>query len=330
MPVHEKRKVIGVKHFLILYIFLIAAANSGAQEFKTSARLIVSQNSNWMFAKDSAKNMDLAAPAISWLPVSLPHTWNVADVTDDQPGYYRGVGWYRRTLTVERSWKGRQLFLYFEGANQETVVFINGKKAGSHTGGYTAFCVPISPFLKPGGQPNEIMVKVDNSLNENVPPISADFTFYGGLYRSVSLVAVNEIHFSQPANAAKAVYISTPEVSEKTAAVHIRGSFVNSSHTKVKIKISSSVYDRQHKLVKLIHTLVDVDPGKEKEFTQLVEAIGHPRLWSPGDPYLYTVTTRLTDVVSAKILDEVSNPLGFRWFNFDADKGFFLNGKSYN
>ena len=119
--------------------------------------------------------------------VKLPHTWNADDVMDDVQGYYRGVGWYRKEIKLGKEFSGKKLYLYFEGANQETEVFINGKKAGSHTGGYTGFIIPVRNCC--AGR-NEVLVKVDNSFNRHIPPLSADFTFYGGIYRDAYLIAV--------------------------------------------------------------------------------------------------------------------------------------------
>lgn len=107
---------------------------------------------------------------------------------DDQPGYYRGVGWCRKTVFVPAAWRGQSVYLHFEGANQETEVYVNGQLAGRHAGGYTAFRFSIGKLLKfnadkPAG--NEVLMKVDNRHNPAIPPLSADFTFYGGIYRDV-------------------------------------------------------------------------------------------------------------------------------------------------
>src|SRR5690349_2910913 len=129
---------------LCLFLGLICMAAGRAQQ-----RSIVSINSNWQFHKG-----DIAGPAqagkssIGWEAVSLPHTWNGSDVADDEPGYYRGTGWYRKTLYTNPAMKGKEIYLRFEGANQVTEVFVNGKPVGAHTGGYTAFSFPVGAFLQ--------------------------------------------------------------------------------------------------------------------------------------------------------------------------------------
>lgn len=256
-------------------------------------RLNIPLNTDWQFTKDSSAK---------WQPVSLPHTWNIEDVMDDVPSYYRGVGWYKKKLVLDKKLQDKTIYLFFEAANQEATVYVNGKAAGSHTGGYTAFNVNITSLLNWNGE-NELLVKVDNSFNANIPPLSADFTFYGGLYRQVSLVAVNPIHCN-------AVFISTPVVTNSNAVVQV--------------KADLSAKANGFKLVTIIY---DAAGNKVAAGGDRI-TISNPRLWSPEKPYLYKAVTR---IISEKgvVLDELTNPLGFRWFHFDAAKGFFLNGKPY-
>ncbi len=296
-------------------------------EFVNAQRIILPLNNDWQFTKD--KYIVDGNAAVSWQTVQLPHTWNVKDIMDDEPGYYRGEGWYKKTIDITAALKNKKVLLYFEGANQQTEVYVNGKKAGGHTGGYTSFCIPISSFLKTGLAKNEIAVKVDNSYNENIPPLSADFTFYGGIYRNVSLVFTNDVHFTLADNASAGLYISTPVVTAKKATIAIKGTVVNASAEKKYLRIISTIFDRHNKKAGEIKTLSAVNPNEQQNFEQNISTFNAPHLWSPEDPYLYTVVTKITDAVSGKLLDEIKNPLGFRWFSFDADKGFFLNGKSY-
>ena len=121
------------------------------------SRKILKINDGWSFTKEIKKDNPL-----QWQKVTIPHTWNVEDVMDDTPGYYRGVGLYKRKLTIDKNFRGKQLYLFFEAANQTTEVYINGKKAGEHIGGYSGFYIPITTLLNIDGE-NEIQVKVDNS-----------------------------------------------------------------------------------------------------------------------------------------------------------------------
>jgi beta-galactosidase len=133
-------------------------------------------NSNWLFMKGDT----LSNEVNKWTKVSIPHTWNADDVMDDESGYYRGEGWYKKTIYLPRDWKEKEIYIYFEGAAQVAEVFVNGKQVGKHTGSYTAFSFPINKYLnysEAGNTANELMVKVNNSHDENIPPLSGDYTF---------------------------------------------------------------------------------------------------------------------------------------------------------
>ncbi|WP_160166659.1 glycoside hydrolase family 2 TIM barrel-domain containing protein [Arcticibacter svalbardensis] len=296
------------------------SATLSAQE----GRLVTSFNGEWLFAKDS-----IGLKKSIWTKVNIPHSWNKEDVTDDTPGYYRGVGWYKKNITIHPGLKGKKIFLYFEGANQETEVYVNGKKAGRHVGGYTRFCLQIDPFLNfQDGTKNEVLVKVDNKFNEDIPPLSADFTFFGGIYRDVYVVTANPVHFSFN-RAANGVFLSTPVVSAKTASVHIRSQLINQSSSWRKLIITNLIKDHKGAVIAKKSIQVRLKAGAEEEYNQQIDAIVNPQLWSPENPYLYTVITQIVDAKTKRVLDLVSNPLGFRWFKFDAASGFYLNGKPY-
>lgn len=303
-----------MKPYSIVFFLLVAFAGY------SQPRVVINMNAGWQFAKgDKTDNA-------SWQNVNLPHTWNVSDVMDDEPGYYRGIGWYKKQLIINKELTGKELSIYFEGANQVTEVFINGKQAGNHTGGYTGFSVAATNFLRAGN--NELLVKVDNSHNENIPPLTADFTFYGGIYRDVYLVAANKIHFSTQDNGSNGVYISTPEVSNKTATVNIKSIVSNKNNTASKLVVITTIFDDKKIKVAEVKTNSTVAALSNREILQKIADVKTPQLWSPEKPYLYTVETKITDD-KGRLLDVITNPLGFRWFSFDADKGFLLNGAPY-
>lgn len=286
--------------------------------FSSAQRTVTNINKGWQFTK-SQYQPGTDTSLIKWEHINLPHTWNKDDVMDDVPGYYRGACWYRYTLKPNRNYQNKQVFLYFNGANQQTWVYVNGQLAGAHTGGYTHFCVPISAYLKTNVA-NEIAVKVDNSFNEDIAPLTADFTFYGGIYRDVNLIVTSKTHFDL-ANAANGVFISTPAVSAKNASIKISGQIINSSGGSV--QIVTSVLDRTGKQVAVAKNNIT-----GSAFTQNIPHVVKPHLWSVNDPYLYKVITRIIDTKTGTVLDQIINPLGFRWFRFDAEKGFFINDKA--
>lgn len=309
---------------LILVILLLFAFQSGF----TQDRITTSINSNWQFlqGEDSTK----LGNQNKWTTVSIPHTWNANDVMDEVPGYYRGVGWYKKTIYLPKAWSQKQVYLYFEGVGQVADVYINGKSVGKHIGSYNAFSFDISPFLNFSAvenTSNELVVRVDNSHNENIPPLAADFTFYGGIYRDVNLIAVNQVHFDCDNYASAGVFIQTPLVNENKAVLNIKGAFVNGTKAKRNIVISQQILDAEGKLYAEQKKQYSVDAGQKLAFEQDWNNLKGMHLWSIEDPYLYRVVSTISDAATKEKLDQISNPLGFRWYKFDAQTGFSLNGK---
>jgi beta-galactosidase len=301
-----KKKTVLVPALLITV--LIAASITVA-----SARTKTSLNMGWKFTRsDVADARASVFNDSSWQRISLPHTWNVEDPWDDEPGYYRGVGWYRRDLIIP-SGLNRCYFLYFEGANQVADVFVNGERAGSHIGGYSAFAFDVTRLVRPGR--NVIAVRVDNKFDEDVPPLTADFNFYGGIYRDVWLIATNNVHLTVTDHASPGVRITTPDIAKGTGTVAIKGTVVNASGG---VTVVSTIVDATGRKV-----AEATSPISSDRFTQSA-VVPRPKLWSPDSPYLYTV--RISVRRGRTILDQIAQPLGFRWFEFTGAKGFSLNG----
>lgn len=295
---------------------MLAGLTSYAQ-IKPS-RQLVNINQNWSFTKAADK---------TWQQVNLPHTWNAADVIDDEPGYYRGIGRYKKKLSLNADWKGKKIYLYFDGANQETEVFLNGTLAGSHNGGYTAFVIPLTQ-LKFNGT-DVVEVKVNNRHNESIAPLTGDFTFFGGIYRSVSLLVVEPIHFSDIKYASKGVFVHATNVSKQQAEVIVNGNLINSSPNAKTLKISSTLSDQMGRTIGESSISVSAASGKEIAFYLPKISVSKPNLWSPANPYIYQARTRIVDAKTGKIVDEVTTPVGLRFFRFDVEKGFFLNGEPF-
>ncbi|MFL6208543.1 MAG: glycoside hydrolase family 2 TIM barrel-domain containing protein [Pyrinomonadaceae bacterium] len=290
-----------------------------------SGRTRVTINSGWRFLRADVAGAE--APRFDdtqWAAVELPHTWNAFDTHDDVPRYWRGVGWYRRHLTLDEDLRGQRLFLYFEGANQVADVYVNGRHVGRHVGGYTAFACDITAAARIG-ETNLVAVKVDNSHNKDIPPTNADFNFYGGLYRDVWLVATDPLHFTLGDNGSSSgVYVETPQVSAASALVRVRGTLVNDSDESGQLTVTSTVFDADGHSVLTVSAPVKMEAGKESTFEQTTAPLPRPHLWSPAEPHLYTVRTTVR--AGTRVLDEVTSPLGFRWYSFDAARGFSLNG----
>jgi beta-galactosidase len=303
-------------------IFWTFAISSSAQN---PSRIRSAINDNWKFFPNEIADAEKREiEDKDWKKITVPHTWNVEDTFDDEGGYRRGASWYRRELNVNSNLKNKRIFLYFEGANHTADVYLNEKHLGQHIGGYTAFVFDATDFVE-FDKPNLIAVKVDNSLDKNKPPIDGDFTMYGGIYRDVWLIATDEIHFKVTDFASSGVKIETPQVSNDSAIVKISGTIVNSGESTGQIEIVNTIFDNENRRIASVNSKMKINPNSEANFEQTAKQIKNPKLWSPENPQLYKVRTVIRE--NGKILDETANPLGFRWFRFDAEQGFFLNGK---
>lgn len=311
-----------MKKFLYIFIMLFIVGWVQAQQ-----RVIYTINDGWKFTKGSPFEAQLDnCDDSSWETVNIPHTWNDKDADDETPGFYRGPAWYRKQLFVDKSQEGRQAIIYFEGANQEVQLYLNGQFIGEHKGGYTRFCFDITPNLC-YGQENLFAICVNNVYNPNIPPLSADFTFFGGIYRDVYLQFMNPVHIATNDYASSGVYLRTPEVNKSAASVEITTLLTNELSQTTEVIVENIICDADGKEVKKTNTEVKLASGETKTEVSKKIKIDSPHLWDIDDPYRYMVYTRILDKRKGTLLDEVVNPLGLRWFEFDSEKGFFLNGK---
>ncbi|WP_368116719.1 glycoside hydrolase family 2 TIM barrel-domain containing protein [Bacteroides xylanisolvens] len=308
----------------LFYIFILLFIVGWAQ---AQQRVVYTINDGWKFTKGSPFEAQLTGcDDSSWETVNIPHTWNDKDADDETPGFYRGPVWYRKQLFIDKSQEGRRAVIYFEGANQEVRFYLNGQFVGEHKGGYTRFCFDITSHLR-YGQENLFAIYVNNVYNPNIPPLSADFTFFGGIYRDVYLQFMNPVHIATNDYASSGVYIRTPEVSNSAASVEITTLLTNDMPQATEIRVENIICDADGKEVKKTQAEVKLAAGETKTDISKKIKIDSPRLWDIDDPYRYMVYTRILDKRKGTLLDEVVNPLGLRWFKFDSEKGFFLNGK---
>ncbi|MBA2514195.1 MAG: glycoside hydrolase family 2 protein, partial [Solirubrobacterales bacterium] len=293
-----------------------------------SVRTRVTINDGWKYRPDGLNLAERPAmPDSDWQRVNLPHTWNVTDPFDDSPSYRRGIGWYRKRLTLDEKLRGKRIFLHFEGVNQVAEVFVNGAFAGGHKGGYSAFTVDITDEVKYGGGSNEnvVAIKVDNSHSPFIAPLSVGFALYGGIYRDVWLIATDPVHITMMDHGSSGVFLTTPGVSATSGPLRARGSIVNESASPRQLRIVNTLLDVRRKPVAEQSSTVLAPVGRETRWEQSLPSVRAPRLWSPSDPYLYTVRTEVYE--GSVLRDRVENRIGFRWFAFDAQRGFSLNGK---
>ena len=259
-------------------------------------RYITNFNSDWEFSLHSDDN---------WEKVTLPHTWNNLDGQDGGNDYYRGKCTYRKTILKKDLPLGEEHYLEINGANLSSVVYLNGEKLKSHDGGYSTYRVRLKDLR----DENTLEVTVDNSPSDRVYPQTADFTFYGGLYRDVRLISLPSSHFSLE-------NLGTPGIK---ATPDVKGTL------DVEVEVDGD-YDS------ILYTLLDregkVVTEENSRETKVTLSVSSPHLWNGRkDPYLYYIKAEL--LKGEERLDEVGSEIGFRSFRIDPERGFILNGEEY-
>lgn len=292
-------------------------------------------NSGWRFSKvgglPEGRQTEPKSDDNGWELVELPHTWNAADCTgvsgrasEYSEGYYRGAGCYRRKVKLpHEQYHGKHVFIEFAGANTTTVLFVNGKKAGVHVGGYSAFRFDITKLVRPGAD-NQFTVYVSNATSEFVAPIGdcGDFTKMGGIYRAVRLIAVDKLRIALRDNGSSGVYITAKPEADCGAEVRVLVKLENDSaeekNAVVRVTISGDAANIQ-KEAKLT-----IAPGEASAELSLKLPGAH--LWDGiRDPFLYSA--KIAVLSGGTALDGVTEQFGVREFSIDREKGFFLNGK---
>lgn len=314
-----------MRQFIFIFGICFSLVTNVVGQTVVEGRQKISFNSGWLFSKGDTDTSLPDRVTLGWQSVQFPHTWNDKDVlADGERGYYRGIGWYKKNFRLQPE-EGKKYFLRFEGVNQEAEIFVNGKIAGKHIGGYSAFNIELTPLLDPSGE-QYISVKVDNSFNKDIPPLSADFTFFGGIYRPVHLITTGEQHFSMSDYGGPGVYISTPRITSRNADVHIEYHLENGSTNAQTLTIETIIRkDISSVLVRKTST-VTVPALKNRIVEVTFSDIRDFELWSPDNPAMYYVESHLFK--SGKLVDNLTQPFGFRWFHFDPGEGFFLNGEN--
>jgi beta-galactosidase len=294
-----------------------------------TTRQKININPVWRFELgDPEGASDLKFDDSQWDVVSLPHTHEIFNADLKGFGEHgRNIGWYRREIQVPDDWQGKNIFLEFQGVMQTTSLWVNGKYVGEHAvSGYDSFHFDITSYIHPGK--NLIAVRVDNTVNPDCPPdfLWADFMLFGGIYRDVFLVVTDPVHITFPWEAKQAgIRLTLPEISEKQAVVKAETTVRNQSGKPSLCTVTTEILDRQGKAAASMNSKQEIPAGGEYTFEQTSSPIANPELWSPDNPYLYRVQTTVKD--GGRELDLIQTNLGMRWFKFDKEQGFFLNGK---
>jgi hypothetical protein len=280
-------------------------------------RQVVNFNREWTFQLGDHHGAEAVGfDDGAWEHVGLPHSFSMPYFAATN-SFYVGEGWYRKHFDVPAAWRGKRLFLEFEGAFQNAMVFLNGKRVGAHQGGYTGFQIEITAAA---AEHNVVAVRLDNRWNPRLAPRAGEHQFSGGLYRNVWLVATDPLHVTWFGTA-----VTTPEVSKAAGVVNVKTEIVNQAPTAKDCAVRTEVLDPAGRVLATMNSTAHIGAGRTETFDQTSAAIANPQLWSPEHPTLYAVKTTVLD--GGTPVDDTTSPLGFRWFKFTADAGFLLNGE---
>ena len=313
-----------------LVFLVIASWSLSAQTYNppVTGRADINLDSNWRFIRQDVGGAQTNSfDDSTWTNLNLPHTWNNLDGQDGGNNYYRGIGWYRTHVTPDASLTNRELFLKFDGAFSVADVYVNGNFIGEHQGGFAAFAFDVTPYLVVGAD-NVIAVKMNNAFNTNIPPLAADFTFFGGIYRDVHLLVTDPVQISPLDYGSPGVYLTTTSVSSNSANLQVTTVVSNSTASAQTVTVRAVVTDAATNIVTTMTNVVTL-PASSVSNVVANTVVANPHLWNGlTDPYLYQTFVEVWNGASA--VDVVAQPLGFRYFSVDPTNGFFLNGRHYD
>jgi beta-galactosidase len=295
--------------------------------------------SGWKFLKatDPAGASTPSFNDAAWSTVTIPHDYTMdgpysqSNATPDNAtntytqyatwkkagsqGYLpREIGWYRKTFTVASADSGKKVFIEFDGAFRNSYTYINGTLLGNNFSGYTSFVYDMTPYIKFGAS-NVLAVKLDAVLNEG-------WWYEGrGIYRPVRLVITDKLRVAR-----WGTYVTTPAPTTGSATINIRTKVTNGYSNSANCALQSLILDMTNSVIGTVSSTVAIAANGTYEFKQSVN-ISSPKLWCPENPYLYKVVSKVSR--DAALTDEYTTTFGIRTFNFDANKGFFCNGKHY-
>jgi beta-galactosidase len=302
-----------------------------------AARLTFNLNQDWLFHRCECGRDDSIPQSTDgreWEPATLPHSARLEPLNASGGRNFQGVCWYRRNLVLTDTWKGRIVYLHFEGAMQVCDLWLNGQKLATHYGGYTPFTVDITSAANFGAAGNVLLLRLDNRDNPQVPPgkpqCELDFTYFGGLYRNVKLLVMDGMHISDPILAEKpgggGVLVTYPAIASQSASVRVQTHIVNEHERAAECTVVQELAWADGSVVATAASTRTIAGQSEANFDQVL-AVANPRLWHPDHPFLYTLRTLVRD--NAGQVDEQTVRIGIRQIRFDRTDGLFINDEKF-
>jgi beta-galactosidase len=289
---------------------------------KPEVSSIIEFNSDWKFSLGESENAwEISFNDSEWRLLNVPHDWSIeGDFSPDHPAtpgggaLPGGIGWYRKSFTLDETDSSHLFFIDFDGVYMDSRVWINGQFLGRRPYGYSSFRYEMTPYLKFGTEENIIAVRVDNSMQPNSRWYSGS-----GIYRNVWLVKKDKTHIGH-----WGIIVTTPEVSNSGAIVSVTTQVMNKDKMPVRVTLKTSITDASNQEVASVISESEIEAGSFYQFIENIP-VKNPLLWSIENPNLYTIRSQVK--TKGKIVDISETPLGIRFFKFDAEKGFLLNGE---
>ena len=326
-----------------LLLFLVLGGCTSAERVTDNRRQDFTADWTFHLGDDSAASRP-DYDDTAWRILHLPHDWAIeGEFSRDNPSgtgggaLPGGIGWYRKTFTVDKADEGKRLYIDFDGVYMNSEVFINGHSLGLRPYGYVSFSYDLTPHIKWGGK-NVVAVRVDNAEQPNSRWYSGC-----GIYRNVWLTKLNPVHIAQ-----WGTFITAQDVSKNSARLNIRtkiqydaaaqlqdsvkqadGTYVVFDSEIVSLAdvvLQSRLMDAEGNVVGEVASELQVMPVRSEEVEQEI-VVKNPNLWSVNTPYIYKVNSILIDKTTGKVLDNYCTNTGIRTFRFDVQKGFILNGE---
>ena len=300
-----------------------------------SGRVIYDFNNGWRYhLGDVTDGASTSLDDSSWEVVSTPHTVELLPAEGSGCRNYQGKAWYRKHFVMPEDTKGKDVTLHFEAVMGKQKFYVNGKEVKENFGGYLPVTISLTEAGVKPGEECVVAVMADNSDDKTFPPgkpqHSLDFAYHGGIYRDVWMIAKDPVAITDPVEAGKVagggVFVHFDKVSDKSAEVNIDTDLANNGRVARKVTVETSLIDPQGKLVRKVSTPVTLKAGENRSVAQKIQ-VKNPDLWSPDSPVLYRVESRVKD--GKTTIDGGATRVGIRYFHFDGDKGFFLNGKPF-
>ena len=320
VPMRIANRLFGVLYGAMTVFLFVPFICAAAPSAVTVSERRTSFNADWRFFKGEAAGAEQPQfDDLSWRIVRLPHDWAIEGPFDPKLNPHTGAlpifgtGWYRKSFTLPDSAKGRYIAVEFDGAMNNSQVWLNGHLLGGRPYGYIGFEFDLTPFLKFGGETNVLAVRLT--------PEDRSSRWYpgAGIYRNVWLIGTGPVRVAH-----WGTYVTTPSVSDDQATVSVKTDLVNRSDKPAEVTLRSSILDREGGVVGAADLAASIPPNGTVTLPATLN-VAHPRRWDINDPYLYTLVSEIK--MRGEVVDRYTTPFGIRTIAFDKGKGFFLNSR---